>query len=147
MANGDPISGKSGTLKINTTEAKNITNWKIAKKAASSRFATNTSNGWKRTVAGTSDWTGSFEQKVTAGTPIPIKVGQAYPMTFHIDKTPTDYYSGTGVVTQIDGPEADMNDGKELGYSVTVEGDGELLFFGTLLADVVAGTPEEPEET
>jgi hypothetical protein len=64
-------------------------------------------------------------------------------MTFHIDKTPTDYYSGTAVVTQIDGPEEDLNDGKEVGYTVTIEGDGALTYSGTLLADVEATGDQE----
>lgn len=137
MASGDPISGKDGTLKVSETEAKQVTNWKITKKATSSKFASNTSGGWKRTVLGSKEWSGSFELKLSAGSPIPIKVGQAYPMTFHVDKVPTDYYVGTAAITQVD-VEVDINDGKEITIPVTFEGDGALTFSGTLLADVEA---------
>lgn len=128
------VTGKTGTLKVNSVEVLEISNWSITKTASTSRFATNKSGGWKRTVTGSKDWTANFDLKLVVGQAIPIKVGNAYTIAFHLNDS-TDYYIGIGVIAS-DEFETNIDEGTEITVPVTVEGDGPLERVGTLLADV-----------
>lgn len=128
------VTGQEGTLKVGASEVNEISNWQITKTATTSRFATNKSGGWKRTVAGSKDWTASFDLKLVAGQAIPVKVGEAYIITFHINDS-TDYYIGRGVIAN-DELECNVDEGTEITIPISVEGDGPLERAGTLLADV-----------
>ena len=135
MAAGDPISGKAGTIKVGDTPADihQIKNWKINTKAGVSKFATNSSGGWKRSIAGSKEWTMTWDAAVDDSNAIPVKEGDSIVIQGHIDGSSGQYYSGTVVIASIDGPDVDINDGKEVGYSVTAEGDGLLTRTGSML--------------
>lgn len=135
MAAGDPISGKDGTIKTGATPAEiyQVGNWKITTAANVSKFATNSSGGWKRAVAGAKEWSGSWDQKIDDGNAMPVKEGDSVDVQLHIDGSDGQYYSGTAVVESIDGPEVDINDGAEIGYTVNFQGDGTLTRTGAML--------------
>lgn len=133
MAAGNPISGAEGT--VMTGEAPvalvHITNWKVKTKANTDRFADNSSGGYKRSVAGSKEWDGSFDGKVNDGESVPLSEGDNTDAAFHIDGDGGGYYSGTITVTGVD-VETDIDSGKVVSYTVSFEGDGELTKSGHL---------------
>jgi len=134
MPAGDPISGKDGTIKLGETPVAifQISNWKVNPKANISKRATNSSAGWKRSIAGSKEWSGSWEQLIDDSNEPPVKEGDSIDAQFHIDGSDGQYYSGTVVVESVD-TEVDIDDGTEIGYTINFEGDGALTRTGSML--------------
>ncbi len=57
---GAGFSGKDGTVKIASTDVAEIRNWKFNPKSNNPRYASNKTSGYKRTVAGVKEGSGSM---------------------------------------------------------------------------------------
>lgn len=134
MAAGNPISGKNGTVKTGGTPTAlvHITNWKITRSAETDRFADNSSSGWKRSIAGTKMWEGSFDGKVNDGEAVPLKEGDGVAAQFHLDGSGGQHMAGNITVKSLD-VECDFDTGKVIAYSVKFEGNGALTDTGDYL--------------
>lgn len=134
MAAGNPISGKSGTIKKGAPPAAlvHIKNWKITESVQTDRFADNSSSGWARSVPGRKEWEGSFEGVVNDGEAIPVKRGDSVDAQFHLDSSDGQYKSGKIVVSSVE-IEVDIDTGKTISYTASFEGDGQLTDTGSLI--------------
>jgi hypothetical protein len=77
-------------------------------------------------------WDGSFEGKLHDGEPCPVRAGDQVTVQFFFDAA-TNYLAGTCTIKSIE-YEVDIDTGKALSYSVTVEGHGDLVETGNLLS-------------
>lgn len=57
---GQGYSGKDGTVKIGSTDVAEIRNWKFNPKSNNPKYASNKTSGYKRTVAGVKEGSGSM---------------------------------------------------------------------------------------
>lgn len=57
---GAGFSGKDGTVKIGSTDVAEIRNWKFNPKSNNPKYASNKTSGYKRTVAGVKEGSGSM---------------------------------------------------------------------------------------
>lgn len=93
---GAGFSGKDGTVKIATTDVAEIRNWKFNPKANNPKYASNKTSGYKRTVAGVKEGSGSmsgawdhaidFLAVVDVGTSVTLKL---YTDTTHFFSVPS----------------------------------------------------------
>jgi len=133
MADCPYLSGKNGTIKIDSNTVLHISNWQISKSSNNSAVATNNTNGWKARTCGVKDSTGSFTYVIPFGNAsMPVAEGSCVEAQFHTDGTATNYYSQTIIIDQVD-LESDINDGNFLEYNVTFSGAGPLTDNGYLV--------------
>ncbi len=93
-----PISGKNGSVKIGDAVAE-ITRWSFAKQAVSSRYASNSSGGFKRTLAGAKSGSGQIEFKFDVDAASPLVEGASVTLLLYLDAT--RFYSVPAVLTQV----------------------------------------------
>lgn len=136
MPAGDLISGMYGTIKIGEGEyvaaLYQVTNWKRSGRANISKRGTNHSGKGKRVVAGKQDYTFTWEQALDDANSIPFVEGDFVDAQFHIDGDGGNYIGARVCIASIDGPEVDIDQGREVTISVTAEVDGEESWNGNI---------------
>lgn len=58
---GNGISGRDGTVKISSVDVKEIKKWSFNPKCSTPQYASNMTGGYKRTVPGIRDATGTID--------------------------------------------------------------------------------------
>ncbi len=116
-----PISGKSGLVKIGDDPVAEVTNWSFTKQANSSRYASSSSGGFKRSVAGVKSGSGEIEFKFDIDAASPLVEGAAVTLLLYLDAT--HFYSVPAIVTRIE-VEVDIDTGDVISGSAHFETDG-----------------------
>lgn len=111
------ISGKDGQV----NDFDDITGWSINVTSNNSAYASSSTAGWKKRVAGVRDWSGSFSGKFNDV--LPVAEGEEVALTLALDDT--DSFSGTAVIDQIS-LQVDVDNGDVVGFTANFSGSGEL---------------------
>lgn len=135
MAAGDVISGAAMTVKYGATPAAalHVGKWSIAKKRETGKYASNSTAGWRKAVAGVKDWSGSMTVFIHDGEALEWSVeGAEVACQFHAVSGDADYYSGNIRITEAT-EEYDADSGDPVACEITFEGSGALTAAGTIL--------------
>ncbi len=124
------ISGKDGKLLAvaNTetpgtpAEIADITKWTYDEEVARSKYASSSTGGWKRTVAGQKEWSGTLEGVCQSGQKAPFASGDYVDAKLQ-GPTTGDAITGTICIGTVKF-ETDIEEGKELRYTCDYDGDG-----------------------
>ena len=116
-----PISGKSGFVKIGDDPVAEVTKWTFTKQANSSRYASSSSGGFKRSVPGVKSGSGEIEFKFDIAEASPLVEGAAVTLLLYLDAA--HFYSVPAIVTRLE-VEVDIDSGDVIGGSAHFETDG-----------------------
>lgn len=125
------ISGKSGTVKVSGTEILDVTSWELTGTAVTSRYASNSTAGFKKTVAGRKEQAGTIEAKWdSAGTSgqapnTVLSEGQSVEISLQTNDATEYGYHGTAVVKSFN-VKCDISEGTVTGCVIQFEADGQL---------------------
>src|SRR5438105_1414645 len=95
-----PISGKSGLVKIGSNAVAEVTRWAFTKQANSSRYASSSTGGFKRSIAGVKSGSGEIEFKFDIAAASPLVEGAAVTLLLYLDAT--HFYSVPAIVTRLE---------------------------------------------
>jgi len=114
-------SGQYGTFHVGASELLEVNNWKLTRKAAIHEYATNNTEGYKKTVAGTKSGSGSVSG---------IYDGQCSDLTPGDDVAVKLYYSAAGsfdidVTVESFDVEVDIDDGAPVSWECSFITDGD----------------------
>lgn len=134
MAAGDVISGSAMTVKTGgtPTAALHVGKWSITKKIETGKYASNSTSGWRKAVAGVKDWSGSMTVFLHDGAALEWSIeGAEVACQFHADGGGSDYYGGSIRITEVS-EEFDADSGDPVASTITFEGSGALTANGTI---------------
>lgn len=121
------FSGKDGDVQVGATSVAEVTKWSADHKVESDRFGSNTSQGWKKTVTGQEEITGSIEGKLQSGDAEPFSVGSTVTLTLITGGGLQ--LAGNAVITNLS-YEVDMDTGKAVTFKADFESDGPWTIGG-----------------
>lgn len=131
-------SGINGTIHSAATGGEvtemtcEVMGWTITQSATVHKEGSNATGAWKGATAGGQEWSCTMNVFLDDTTSREFAIGSKYDVELHVDGDDSNYFSGTIVIEEISGPEADMDDGATLKYEITGQGDGALTETGTL---------------
>lgn len=80
-------SGKDGKILIGATPIADITSWELDKEVRTNRFASSSTAGFKKTVAGVKQGQGTIEFKWDSAAASPIVEGSAVTLKLYLNAT------------------------------------------------------------
>lgn len=116
-----PISGKSGFVKIGDDTVAEVTKWSFVKQAASSRYASSSTGGFKRSIAGVKSGNGQIEFKFDMAADSPLVEGAAVTLLLYLDAT--HFYSVPAIITRVE-VEVDIDSGDVISGAARFDTDG-----------------------
>lgn len=126
------ISGNSGSVKVSGQEVLDVTAWELAGTAVTTRYASNSTGGFKRTVPGRREQSGRIEAKWdSAGTAgrapnTVLREGQSVNVALILNDATEYAYQGTIVVRSFR-VKVDVAEGTVTGCVIDFEADGQLV--------------------
>ena len=129
------ISGKTGSVRVSGQEILDVTSWELNGTAVTSRYASNSTAGFKKTIPGRREQSGRIEAKWdSAGTAgraanTVLREGQTVSVELITDQATQYGYQGNIVVKSFH-LRVDISDGTVTACVVEFEADGQL-FEGT----------------
>lgn len=114
-------SGKLGTVKIGSTAVADITHWEFDKEAYASRYASNSTGGFKATVAGVKMGRGQIEGKWDSSAASPIVEGTAATLLLYLNDT--EFFSVPAIVRRFK-LVVDIDNGEVTGFTADFETNG-----------------------
>lgn len=117
------VSGQFGTVEIGASDLVECTGWKFSRKANVHQYASNTSAGYKRAVAGTKSGSGTISGKYSSADPIDDHFEEGDEVTLKLYTTASAYYSVPAVIESIDF-EVDMDEGDIVSWEAAFTADG-----------------------
>jgi hypothetical protein len=114
-------SGKGGDVKIASTTIGEVLRWTFTKRVNSNRFGTSASGGFKRSVGGVKEGSGTISMKYDVGAANTIAEGSAVTLKCYLDAT--HFYSIPALVTSCQ-VMADMDTGDAIGSEFSFDTDG-----------------------
>jgi hypothetical protein len=120
---GTGFSGKDGDVKIGTTAINEIKAWTFNPKANNVRYASNATGGYKRTVAGVKEGSGTCSGVYTATATFHtvIDVGTSVALKLYLNATL--FYSVPAVISDYK-LTVDLDSGEIVGWEASFETDG-----------------------
>jgi len=115
------ISGKDGTVSIDTVAVLDATGWQTTYSSNNPAYGSTDTAGWKNRVAGVKDSNGNYEAKYNGA--IATTAGQETDGDFTLDGAAT--YDIPSIIDQIS-LEVDMDDGDVVGYTNDFSGNGAI---------------------
>lgn len=123
-----PASGKTGKAYYDSgggeTEILDVTNWNLNKSSDNKPYASSTTDGHRKRVAGHKDKSGSFEFYVTDGDPGNIPIAEGDAVTLALDTDTGKRETGPAIIDDIEIP-ADIEGGDPVKITVNFSGNGE----------------------
>ncbi|MCA9100060.1 MAG: hypothetical protein KDA63_02860 [Planctomycetales bacterium] len=111
------ISGKNGKVNDGTSDVAEITGWTLRTESNKLAYASSSSGGYRKRVAGVRDGSGRIEGKLDATSANAITevldVGDALTLKLYVDAT--HFYSVPAVIDSLD-VEVDINTGEPVGW-------------------------------
>ena len=117
------ISGKDGDVKIGTTSINEIKKWSFNPKVNTQRYASNKTGGYKCTIPGTKEATGTLSGVYTATNSHINVIDVGTMVTLKLYITATLYFSVPAVITDYK-LDVDLDNGEIVGWEASFESDG-----------------------
>jgi predicted secreted protein len=131
MAAGTVFTGRNMTFKSGSpaTAQDHVGKWSVKIGGASGKYASNSTGGWRKTVIGAGEWSGTVTIFLHDGGAMPYARGDEIAAQFHIDSD--DYISGTIIITEIPEILADADSGEPVKVDYNFDGQGVPSKSGT----------------
>src|SRR5688500_10666420 len=114
-------SGKNGTVKIGATPIADVTRWTFDKEALTSRYASNSTAGFKATVAGVKQGSGQIEAKWDSAAASPITEGTSVTLLLFLNVT--ENFSVPAIIKNFK-LLVDIDNGEVTGFTADFETNG-----------------------
>lgn len=136
MAAGNVFSGKDMTFKTGATPTAEVHTgrWEITITGNGGKYASNSTSGWRKTVKGTKEWSGTVRVMLHDGESMPFVVDDEVAAQFHVDSD--DYISGTILILEVGPITVDADSGDPIAIDYKFNGQGAPATSGTAF-DVV----------
>jgi len=122
-----PITGLSGSVEMDSLLA-DVFSWSITRTSDNQTYASSSTAGWKKTLAGQKGWTLTMSVANPDGSlEFGFEIGDS--VAFVGTSVTGKYASGTAVIDTIE-PEVDIEGATVVRSTVTATGDGELSYTG-----------------
>lgn len=118
------VSGQYGTVHVGSSEVIEVTGWTFSRKANVHQYASNTSNGYKRAVAGTKSGSGNVSGRYDPTNPPEDSFGEGDEVTLKLYTTATKFFQVPSVIENVD-YECDMDEGEIVSWEASFVADGE----------------------
>lgn len=118
------ISGSFGKIMIGASTAPDCTAWSWERSCILHAYASCSTSGWKKRVAGTKDHSGSLEGKFSDSDLIDDYFDEGDAVTLHLYVNTTDYYIVPARIENLS-IEVDIDDGDIIPWSSSFSGDGQ----------------------
>ena len=116
-------SGTLGSVQVDGSTILDVTKWSINKTCNITPFASNSSGGAKKRVAGSKDITGSCEGKYDPTMPIEDHLGEGDSVTITLVRDTGDTIGGAAVVDELT-LDCDMDSGDPQSWTVSFGANG-----------------------
>jgi hypothetical protein len=120
-----PISGLDGVLTIGTVIVANMKKWNIKETCGINKYSTGDTSGWKKTLKGIKEWSGSADILIEQGLLPALVRGTLYAFS-GICKTSGTAITGTIRMGEMS-VEVDVESGAPIAGSISFEGHGALV--------------------
>lgn len=123
--NSEVITGIGGSVKIGESSAVALADaqrWSLEITCEIKPFNSSTTGRWTKRNRGNMSWTGTVEAYWQTGSKPTVRAGMSVAVELH---TPSTSYVGTAVIAR-QPIECDIEGGENMGYSIELEGDGQL---------------------
>lgn len=139
------ISGKDGDVKIGTTSINEIKKWSFNPKVNTQRYASNKTGGYKCTIPGTKEATGTLSGVYTTSDSHinVIDVGTMVTLKLYINATL--FFSVPAVITDYK-LDVDLDNGEIVGWEGSFESDGPWTNPTEALTMAQGGLKKVPDE-
>jgi len=117
-----PISGKSGKVYVDAVEVADVRNWKVNRASDNKEYASSSTAGWKKRVAGNRDWSGSFEVYLQDGD-MTLAFDDGDDITLILQTDSGQTFTGPAIVDGIDYDD-NIEGGDPVAGTVNFSGDG-----------------------
>jgi len=114
-------SGKNGTAKIGSTALVDITHWTLEKSVATTRYASNSTAGYKATVAGVRMASGTIDGKWDGSAVSTIIDGTSASLLLYLNAT--EFYTVPAIISKFS-ITVDIDNGSVTGFSASFESNG-----------------------
>jgi hypothetical protein len=116
-----PESGVGGSVVIGSTTIGEVLKWSLTKTAHTTRFGSSSSGGYKKTIAGTKQASGSIEMKLDTAAASPVLEGSSVTLLLKCDGTVK--YTMPAVINSF-AVSVDIDNGEVISQSVNFESNG-----------------------
>lgn len=120
---GAGFSGKDGTVKIGSTDVCEIRNWKFNPKSNNPKYASNKTSGYKRTVAGVKEATGSMSGAWDNANDFLAVVDVGTDVTLKLYTNTTKFFSVPAVIDDVS-VNVDVDNGEIVGWDANFSSNG-----------------------
>ena len=136
MAEGTGYTGKDRTFQTGSAVAEEVHTgkWEVTVTGSRGKYASNSTGGFRKTVIGAKEWSGSVTVMLHDGEAQPLKVGDEVAAQFHADAD--DYISGTIIVTDVGPITLDADSGDPVAIDYAFDGQGTPSQSGTVFSIV-----------
>lgn len=117
------ISGKGGSVLVASSDLVEVTNWELTRTSNNPSWASNTSNGYKKRVAGVKDSTGTFSTKYDPTDPLTDHLEEGDEVTLELLATSGKTISVPAIIDELK-VACDMDEGEPVGYDVSFSSNG-----------------------
>jgi hypothetical protein len=108
-------------VKIGDATVAEVTKWSFIKQAASSRYASSSTGGFKRSIAGVKSGNGQIEFKFDMAADSPLAEGAAVTLLLYLDVT--HFYSVPAIITRVE-VEVNIDTGDVIAGAANFDTDG-----------------------
>ncbi len=136
MAAGNVFSGKDMTFKSGATPSVEVHTgkWELTITGSPGKFASNSTGGWRKSVKGPKEWSGTVTCMLHDGEAQPFVVDDEIAVQFHVNET--NYISGTILITEVGPITLDADSGDPVAIDYKFDGQGVPASSGTAM-DIV----------
>ena len=118
---GTPISGKNGKVTVASTDIGDVTKWSLDLESNNPAYASNSTSGVKKRVAGVKDSSGSIEYKLDSAAALPLAAGDTVTLKLYINAS--KYYQGDVIIDKV-GVVTDIDTGEIVAQTAQFSGNG-----------------------
>lgn len=116
-----PISGKNGQVLIGSSAVAEVTKWIFNKETVSSRYASSSTGGFKRSLSGVRSGSGTIQFKFDLSAGSPIVEGSAVTLLLYLDSS--HFYSVPALIKTFK-VEVNIDTGDVIGGVADFDTDG-----------------------
>jgi predicted secreted protein len=136
MPAGNVFSGKDMSFKTGSTPAVEVHTgkWELTITGNVGKYASNSTGGWRKSVKGVKEWSGTVTVMLHDGEAMPFVVDDEVAAQFLVDAS--NYISGTVLITEVGSITVDADSGDPIAIDYKFDGQGAPASSGTAM-DVV----------
>jgi hypothetical protein len=144
MPTGNGVSGQYGDCRIGASELLETTKWEFAGKSTNAKYNSNKTGGFKRTIPGVKEGSGTLTGVLDPTNPIESQFGASIAggavVQLKLYTTAVSYYSMQAVIGEVK-TMVDIDTGAIIGWTATFDADGAWTYSGS--SEMAAPPPDD----